>query len=82
MRLKSVVKIKKKLKVEIQTLCQNEAVLKALSLLLITDFFMLQRVNPLVPRKLQNLEPTDLPVGALNIESFVTFDSEVRSKPA
>jgi hypothetical protein len=35
---------------------------------------MLQRVNPLVPSKLQNLEPTDLPVGALSKQSFATFD--------
>jgi hypothetical protein len=52
-----------------------EAASKALRSLLITDFFMLQRVNPLVPRKLQNLEPTDLPVGALNKEGFATFDT-------
>jgi hypothetical protein len=26
--------------------------------------FVLQRVNPLVPRKLKTMEPTDLPVGA------------------
>jgi hypothetical protein len=36
---------------------------------------MPQRVNPLVPRKLQNLEPTDLPVGALNKESLAAFDA-------
>jgi hypothetical protein len=29
----------------------------------------------LVPRKLQNSEPTDLPVGALSKESFATFDT-------
>jgi hypothetical protein len=37
--------------------------------------FVLQRVNQLVMRMMQNLEPTDSPVGALNNESLATFES-------
>jgi len=37
--------------------------------------FVLQRVNPLVPNKLQKKEPTDLPVGAQKKESVPTFET-------
>jgi alpha-L-fucosidase len=37
--------------------------------------FLLQRVNPLVPRRLQNLEPTDLPVGAPKRRCGKTFET-------